>query len=382
MASSVNASRGRGTRPRGHRTQHNGSNQLPGANHTQQMGTRPPAPANRATRTAGNDSRRQQPAQTANTRSVRQGHSQQVHLPPQQPPTRDTDSRGANRQAQPQQTDPQQHQTSLPPPHRQPTPASQEQLGTFWLPPPWELFQQAAASAGQAHHQQPDTTSSPAVPSGGTQPQQPPVEPQPSNHATTVPELEEIPSGRGGARRPYHEGGGDKRQRGKRYKAAVQMAYKQRNWVKQDEDNWRDLGPALGLHESDDEEQWARVLARGPRQRRPTAAAAGPTEIDWKQLLNKHLLPREGEQPAPATSTQQQGTPSNSSHIGNETGPRRNQTQPHTTRNPAGRRSSRASQQGSTGPQQQDQPTRPAADGEAQAQQQLPPHRPGNRTGH
>ncbi|CAE7255283.1 TTLL6 [Symbiodinium sp. CCMP2456] len=71
-----------------------------------------------------------------------------------------------------------------------------------------------------------------------------------------VPQLEEAGGqGEGSPRKPYHEGGGDQRMRGKRYKAAVQMAYKQRGWQKADNEQWRDLGPAVGLYEEDDEEE-------------------------------------------------------------------------------------------------------------------------------
>ena len=49
--------------------------------------------------------------------------------------------------------------------------------------------------------------------------------------------------------------------RGKGYKAAVQAYYKQRGWQKREEEHWRDLGPAVGLFEDDEQDQWSRVLA-------------------------------------------------------------------------------------------------------------------------
>ena len=85
--------------------------------------------------------------------------------------------------------------------------------------------------------------------------------------------------------------------RGKRYKAAVQPFYKQQGWVKQDHQHWRDLGPAIGLHEEDSESEWEKVLARDrPRRWKQPVRPAAPT--DWGDLLNRHLLPREGAQQA------------------------------------------------------------------------------------
>ncbi|CAE7300179.1 unnamed protein product, partial [Symbiodinium necroappetens] len=77
-------------------------------------------------------------------------------------------------------------------------------------------------------------------------------------------------------------------------------------WVKQDHQHWRDLGPAVGLHEEDSESEWDRVLARErPRRWKQPATPATPT--DWGDLLNRHLLPREGEQQAAQPAAADQG---------------------------------------------------------------------------
>ena len=137
-----------------------------------------------------------------------------------------------------------------------------------------------------------------------------------------VPELEgdQQEPGSGGPedRRPYHEGAGDQRMRGKRYKAAVQLFYKQKGWVKQDHQHWRDLGPAVGLIEEDSESEWSKVLTRERPRRwpQPTRPAAPATPINWGDLLNRHLLPRDGDKQAGPQAAaahsgqqQQQGSP-------------------------------------------------------------------------
>ena len=86
--------------------------------------------------------------------------------------------------------------------------------------------------------------------------------------------------------------------RGKRLKSAVHATYKQRVWQKAEDEHWRDLGHHVGLHDDDDEAERARVLARGPRNRRPTAQQApSHTPEDWARLLNLHMLPRQAPTP-------------------------------------------------------------------------------------
>ena len=122
-------------------------------------------------------------------------------------------------------------------------------------------------------------------------------------------ELEEHSAGGGAGSatqpKPYHEGHGDQRMRGKRFEAAVQTAFQQRGWHKLEEQTWREVAHYVGLREEDDEDEWARVLARGANQHRGTrmGADASPsrakpphakqaaTSTNFAELLNKHLLP-------------------------------------------------------------------------------------------
>ncbi|CAE7552733.1 unnamed protein product [Symbiodinium necroappetens] len=128
-------------------------------------------------------------------------------------------------------------------------------------------------------------------------------------------ELEEAPSKglSGGPDKPYHEGRGDQRMRGKRFKAAVQQAFAQRGWDKREDQTWKQVAYMVDLYEEDDEEVWAKVLAAGP-QRRPRrgqqqqpAPAGDQGGIDWGLLLNLHTLPRGT---VGATPTQQHQRPS------------------------------------------------------------------------
>ncbi|CAE7933671.1 TOP3B [Symbiodinium necroappetens] len=111
-------------------------------------------------------------------------------------------------------------------------------------------------------------------------------------------------TGGGKAQRPYHEGHGDQRMRGKRFKAAVQTAFGQRGWTKGDDVTWKEVAHLVGLREEDDESEWARVLAegaqRGGRRRRGPAAAATATveqpdddndaTLQWDGLFNSMLI--------------------------------------------------------------------------------------------
>ena len=47
--------------------------------------------------------------------------------------------------------------------------------------------------------------------------------------------------------RPYHEGHGDQRMCGKRFKAVVQAAIAQRGWLKRDDQAWREAARFRGL---------------------------------------------------------------------------------------------------------------------------------------
>ena len=130
--------------------------------------------------------------------------------------------------------------------------------------------------------------------------------------AAPIAELEEVDAqeqgGGGRAQRPYHEGRGDQRMRGKRFKAAVQTAFGQRGWTKRGEVTWKEVAHLVGLREEDDESEWERVLQegaqrgnrrphnRGGTQRtQPKAAEAGrtdPNPTNFSLLLNLHTLPR------------------------------------------------------------------------------------------
>ena len=116
-------------------------------------------------------------------------------------------------------------------------------------------------------------------------------------------ELEEAPSRglSGGLDKPYHEGRGDQRMRGKRFKAAVQQAFAQRGWDKRDDQTWKQVAYMVDLYEDDDEEVWAKVLAAGPQRRPRRGHQQG---IDWGMLLNLHTLPRGTVGPTPAQQSQ------------------------------------------------------------------------------
>ena len=132
----------------------------------------------------------------------------------------------------------------------------------------------------QPHQQQQTTTADSSGGSGG-QPQ-----------AQDSPELEEVPSSSGGTtggasqQRPYHEGRGDQRMRGKRFKAAVQAAFNQRGWTKDEAETWKGVAHLVGLSEEDEEETWAKALAEGPPpweratrpDRRPGGSAASSSQ--------------------------------------------------------------------------------------------------------
>ncbi|CAE7330292.1 hus1 [Symbiodinium necroappetens] len=78
-------------------------------------------------------------------------------------------------------------------------------------------------------------------------------------------------------------------------------------WTKGDHQHWRDLGPAVGLFEEDSESEWEKVLARGRRQRRWTQPTTPTPTPDWGDLLNRHLLPRQGDPQSTQLAQQQEG---------------------------------------------------------------------------
>ena len=184
------------------------------------------------------------------------------------------------------------------------------------------------ASAGQ---QQPQTA--PQQAADPAQPQAAGATPQTAGGSsaaggTTIPptaELEEDDTpegGRGGrTQRPYHEGHGDQRMRGKRFKAAVQTAFGQRGWTKGDDITWKEVAHLVGLREEDDESEWERVLQEGaqlgqrrqpgrgrtPKAQPAPAANRGtePSHTNFSLLLNLHMLPRGAPLP-----TQPQAQPS------------------------------------------------------------------------
>ena len=140
-------------------------------------------------------------------------------------------------------------------------------------------------------------------------------------------EEEEQEGGRGGrAQRPYHEGHGDQRMRGKRFKAAVQTAFGQRGWTKGDDVTWKEVAHLVGLREEDDESEWERVLQEGaqrgqrrqpargktPRAHPATAASRGatPEHTNFSLLLNLHMLPRGAPLPTQPQSQQPDPQPS------------------------------------------------------------------------
>ena len=231
-----------------------------------------------------------------------------------------------------------------PPPWEQPAATADE-----WSPPPWEAQGSATTPQTQTGTQadmpqgaNTDTTAGEAPhPSSSSHEQPPPSaatadKPMPAAGAdqsthqshsggTTAAEggippnqeLEEEPVAgqpRGGTAKPYHEGRGDQRMRGKRFKAAVQQAFAQRGWDKNDDQTWKQVAYMVDLYEEDDEEVWAKVLAAGPQRRpgqrpQPTATRQhGQQEprggTDWGLLLNLHTMPRGTVGPAPGTTSQ------------------------------------------------------------------------------
>ena len=163
---------------------------------------------------------------------------------------------------------------------------------------------------------------------GGGQPQQPP------------PELEEVPTEensrqQGGAsqQRPYHEGRGDQRMRGKRFKSAVQAAFQQRGWSKDDDETWKGVAHLVGMDEEEDEESWAQILAKGPPpgesrvrpDRRPKGGQQGQTQTrgtqggpasqpDWSAVLNLHTKPRGSVTPEQLQELQKPSRPQPAQH--------------------------------------------------------------------
>ena len=148
-------------------------------------------------------------------------------------------------------------------------------------------------------------------------------------------ELEEHSAGGGAGSatqpKPYHEGQGDQRMRGKRNKAAAQMAKQQRGWHKLEEQTWREVAHYVGLREEDDEDE---LLTRGANQHRGTRVGAdtspshakpphtkqAATSTNFAELLNRHLLPWDttgnpgGAQTGGGTSSTGHGGGSSSSH--------------------------------------------------------------------
>ena len=123
-----------------------------------------------------------------------------------------------------------------------------------------------------------------------------------------APELEEVgdkpsSSGQASQPKPYHEGRGDQRMRGKRFKAAVQTAFGQRGWTKSDSETWKGVAHLVGMSEEDEEEEWAKIISRGPPpggwQPRPDAPhppersrSSGGGNTEWKAILALHGKPR------------------------------------------------------------------------------------------
>ena len=148
------------------------------------------------------------------------------------------------------------------------TAAPDGQLHPYWLRPPWEMGQQPATGTAPQHpppQQQGHTNQAPNTQRGTPQP--PPTD-QPTDDATAVPELTEDPSGTGGATRG--SGGSAIRPLSRWHTNSVTGSNKRGKTGA----TW------------DEEEEWARVLARGPRPRRQTAAP--PTECG---LMGAHQRP-------------------------------------------------------------------------------------------
>ena len=132
------------------------------------------------------------------------------------------------------------------------------------------------------------------------------------------------PGGQGGGRatqRQYHEGHGDQRMRGKRFKAAVQAAFNQRGWTKGEDVTWKEVAHLVGLREEDEESEWARVLAEGPqrgarrqqarggREQQPShsdTAGGGPPpsrSVNFSAILNLHTTRCRGGHPFQHTAS-------------------------------------------------------------------------------
>ena len=98
--------------------------------------------------------------------------------------------------------------------------------------------------------------------------------------------------------------------RGKRFKAAVQAAFGQRGWTKDDDETWKGVAHLVGMSEEDEEESWALILSRGPppgesrvrpdrrqegrghQQPQPANAGGQTVQPDWTAVLNLHGKPR------------------------------------------------------------------------------------------
>ena len=166
---------------------------------------------------------------------------------------------------------------------------------------------------------------------------------------TPVAELEEVDAqeqgGGGKAQRPYHEGHGDQRMRGKRFKVAVQTAFGQRGWTKGEEVTWKEVAHLVGLREEDEESEWERVLQEGAQRgnRRPQARGGAPrtqprpttaggtdhSPTNFTLLLNLHTLPRgaplptQPSPPQPQAQAPRQSKPQATAAAGGAGDPRR-----------------------------------------------------------
>ena len=139
---------------------------------------------------------------------------------------RPTRPRSVGREHRPQAPGPHPEQNQ----HPHPTAASSQE------PPATQAEQQQPA--GSTQH------------TGGTQPTD-----SAAQHPPT--EWEDTPDEKGGRampQRPYHEGRGDQRMRGKRFKAAVQAAFAQRGWHKSEEETWKSVAHLVGMDEDDEED--------------------------------------------------------------------------------------------------------------------------------
>ena len=175
---------------------------------------------------------------------------------------------------------------------------------------------QASGGATPQHHSntpQPEATAADGGGAGGGQQQ--PVE-----------ELEEVPvegesrnTGGTAHQKPYHEGRGDQRMRGKRFKSAVQAAFQQRGWTKDEDETWKGVAHLVGMDEEDEEESWAQILSRGPQpgeprtrpdRRQGEGTQGGPsTQPDWSAVLNLHTKPRGSVTPEELQQLQRPGRP-------------------------------------------------------------------------